>query len=375
MTQTLMNTTAYSTIQKPYPAGFDGGNAKTCMTIIDEHGASHTVSFPSNTRQVVTGRGDLLSSVMETSRQEATDYYQHIDITYRGRRYLVGYSALRQDKESSTRCGDESRYTSTEQIVRLLAASGLLVREPEYTLELMLTVPLKYFSDQLRRAVRDAISGRHEFMLNGEPRVVTINVRKVLFEGLPGITLYGAATANARRLIVDGGFYTTEFIMMNGREVVDTMSQGYEVGVQRIADYLYEKVKELHNRRLTTQELTDVIRAYGSRKQARPLPYPVIPCGTHILDSEELTALVKTGAGLLVNELVDKAGSLWGTVNGVVAGDVAHQYFLGGMPYFIADELKERMPFLQTVASCGTANADGCAHLAYAWTLKNMRGH
>lgn len=371
MTQVLSNANNYNLIAQPYPAGFDGGNEDTCFATIDHDGRERVLVIPSAAAEITSNKLDLLRSAMESGNSTASDpYQQDIEVQYRGRRYSVGYLTLRQRKEASAQRGDESRYSSTEQIVRLLATSGLMIDEPEYELELITTVPVKFFSNKLRLDVRNAMEGRHEFVLNGESRAATVHVKKVMVEGPPAMALYGAGTAKSRRIIIDGGRHTTELLTLDGRDPISDMCRGVEIGVQLIADYIYDKVAEQYGRRLTNRELSDIIRAYGSRNQVQPLPYPEIACGVSVLSSTDMAMITQAGARVLAGELLREAGTLWGNVNGVVAGDVVHQYFLGGMPFFVASEMQAKMPRLKVVSNPEQANARGCAQVARALMMR-----
>jgi hypothetical protein len=370
MTQLVTSNGNYSLINRAYPGGFDGGNEDTCFATVDHDGRERVLVIPSAVAEITSNKLDLLRSAMHGSNDQSDSYQQDIDVQYRGHRYSVGYMTYRQRKEAGTQRGDESRYSSIEQIVRFLASSGLVIEEPEYSIELITTVPVKYFSNKLRLEVRNAFEGEHEFILNGVGRKCTIHVKKIMVEGPPAMALYGAATARARRIIIDGGRHTTELLTLDGRDPISDLCRGVEIGVQRIADYLYDKISEMYDRRLTTREQSDIIRAYGSRNSARPLAYPEIACGVHVLSAAELAVLTRTGAQNLADELLKEAGSLWGNVNGAVAGDIVHQFFMGGMPLFISEEMHMKMPRLSVVATPEQANARGCAQVARAMMMK-----
>jgi hypothetical protein len=370
MTQLLAANGNYSSITLPYPMGFDGGNEDTCAAIIDQDGRERVVVLPSVMMEFTNNKLGLLKSGMHGSNEQTDPYKQDVEVHYRGHHYMVGYMTYVQNRDSNPQRGDESRYSSVEQVIRCLVSSGLLISDPEYQIDLITTVPVKYYSNKLRLDVRNALEGEHEFDLNGVSRKATIHVLKVMVEGPPAMALYGAGTAKARRLIIDGGRHTTELLTLNGRDPIASLCRGIEVGVQLIADYLYDRVAEMYSRRLSAREISDIIRAYGSRMSATPQPYPDIACGAYVLTQNDLAALTKSGAKLLTDELLKEAGSLWGNINGAVAGDIAHQYMMGGMPFFIAEEMKAKMPLLTVVSDPEQANARGCAQVARAMKMR-----
>jgi hypothetical protein len=370
MTQLLTKNGNYSTIAQPYPAGLDAGNEDTCFVAIDHDGRERIVVIPSAVSEIATSKIDLLREGIHGQNGMTDQYHQDIEITYLGKRYSVGYMTYRHNKQAGTQRGDETRYSSTEQVLRLLVSSGMVIDDPEYELDLVTTVPLKYFNNQLRYDVRNALDGTHEFTLQGIPRRATIRVRKVMFEGAPALALCGAASVGKRRLIIDGGRHTTEFILLQGNDPIPSQCRGVEIGVQFIADYLADRIKELYRRDLTTQEISDVIRAYGSLNSAHKEPYPEIFYGGGQIMAQDLHNLMRTGAGMLAEKILEEAGSLWGTNNNVVAGDIGYQFFMGGMPFFVAEDLKRKMPRLMMVVDPEQANARGAAQISRALSMK-----
>jgi hypothetical protein len=370
MAQLFTQNGNYSTIPLSYPAGLDAGNEDTCFATVDHDGRERIVTIPSAVAEIATNKMDLLREGIHGKNGATDQYHQDIDIQYLGKRYSVGYMTYRHNKQAGTQRGDESRYSSVEQIVRLLSASGLAVEEAEYEIDLVTTVPLKYFSNKLRLDVRNAFEGEHAFTLGGSSRKATIHVKKVMIEGASALALCGAASVGKRRLIIDGGRHTTELIMFQGNEPITAQCNGVEIGVQFIADYITDKIKELYNRDLTVQEISDIIRAYGSRNSAKKEPYPEIFYGVNQLTAQDLYSLTRTGAGLLADKILKEAGSLWGTNNNFIAGDVGHQFFMGGMPFFVAEEIQRKMPRLAMIPDPEQANARGCAQIARALTMK-----
>jgi hypothetical protein len=370
MVQQLEDTRSASNVGTGYPTGFDGGNTDTCLSMF-ANGQERTVVIPSTVTEIVNNKlATLREAVAPSVDGEITPYDQYktdIIIEYCGRTYLVGYSAMRQTKRANTQKGDDTRYYSVEQIVRMLAASALAVPYSHYELNIVTTVPFGYYTKLLRQSIKQTLAGLHDFKINGVERHVIVNVKQVLVEGSPALVLYGASSANARRIVLDGGGHTTEFLTFDGRDPIAALCHGVELGVETIGDYVADHILEQHNRRLTALERSDILRAYGSRNNPTAASYPEISCGNYVVSAPELHALCRVGATQLAEATINEASMIWGKVNNVVAGDIAHQYHMGGVVHFCNDIMREsKMPNLVAVAESEKANARGCARLAKA---------
>src|SRR5579859_662263 len=369
MTQTVTLQTANEQMHVSYPCGFDGGNTDTCFSTF-LNGQERTVILPSTFTEVISNtlatlRGAVASTV--DGDQGLNDpYQQDLQVTYHNKIYLLGYSAMRQAKRANTQKGDATRYASPEHLVRLLATSALAIPDHHYELDLVTTVPYGYYTKALRQDIKRTFSGLHEFVINGIERHAYVRVRQILVEGAPGLVLYGAASATTRRLLIDGGGHTTELLTFDGRDPIAELCRGVELGVETIGDYLCEQLLEIHGRRLSLRERSDILRAYGARTSQYPLPYPMIACGSYAVTPTELQAMCRTGALHLAEATLAEAAMLWGKVNGCVAGDIGYQYHMGGVVYFCNELMREKMPNLLAVADAEKANARGCARIARA---------
>lgn len=369
MAQMIVDQMTYEQYGFIYPGGFDGGNTDTCFTTTGKDGHEVVVVIPSAVVENNSGKLDLLRSAVALTPSVGNDmghdpYKQDITLTFKGKTYLVGYSAMRQSKLATTQKGDDSRYYSPEQLVRLLAVSALAIPESHYEINLVTTAPIGYFTKTLRKSIRKGLDGLHVFTLNGIERHALIHVKEVMIEGPAALVLYGANSANDRRIIIDGGGHTTEFLTLDGRDPVADLCRGVEIGVETIGDYVHDQVLEQYNRRLSMRERSDILRAYGSRNTPNPLPYPIVQCGRHALGATELSMIARSGAQQLANRTLAVAAELWGKVNDVVAGNITFQYHVGGAPLFCNEEMQEQMPNLIPVAGSSLANARGSARIA-----------
>jgi hypothetical protein len=344
-----------------YPSGFDGGNTDSHFSMISALGHESTVIIPS----VVVETG--VNRKVRRRGEDIDHYKQDIHLVYSDVSYSVGYLALKQSKRSSTEIGDETRYHSLEQLVRLLATSGLAIADQNYGLSLVTTVPLGYSTKELRRRIRDRLEGTFTFTLNGIERQATITVRKVIVEGPPALVLYGGQSAGQRRLIVNGGGRRTDLTLLDGNDPVVDRCKGIDLGVEDIGDYLSETLREQHGRKLSLRERSDILRAYASRSFTDPVPVPSLLCGRYELSSAEVRDIVTTGCRKVAHTTLIEARVLWDVVNDVVAGDIGYQYHIGGSAFFYNDLLRAGMPHLRVVADASAANARGCARIAKAF--------
>ena len=361
-----LNTGKYSTLTYCYPSGFDGGNTDSCFGTIDQTGRECVVTIPSAIVEASAETLELLRSGVHGSNANSDPYKQDIQIGYLGINYYVGYLALRQSKRSSTQKGDETRYHSLQQLIRLLATSGLAIADQQYEVQLVTTVPVGYFTRELRRRVKDTLEGTFDFTLNGDKRQATIIVRKVMVEGPPALVLYGGQSAGKRRLIIDGGGHTTDLTLLDGNDPIADRCKGIDLGVENIGDYVAETIREKHKRKLSLQERSDILRAYATRNSLEPVPVPPLFCGTYEVSSAEIYGIVAAGCQKVANATLTEARSLWGVVNDVVAGDVQYQYHIGGSALFYNDLLRAKMPQLNPVTNASAANARGSARIAKA---------
>jgi hypothetical protein len=363
---TTLNTDRYTTITYQHPSGFDGGNTDSCFSTIDAAGRELTIVIPSAIVEASSEKLELFRSAVHGDHTSVDPYRQDVQVVYNGINYYVGYLALKQSKRSSTQKGDETRYHSLEQLIRLLATSGLAIADRDYEVQLVTTVPVGYFSKELRRRVKDTLEGTFTFILNGVERQATITVRKVMVEGPPALVLYGGQSAGQRRLIIDGGGHTTDLTLLDGNDPITDACKGIDLGVENIGDYLADTLREQHNRKLSLRERSDILRAYASRNSHEPVPVPSLFCGKYELPSAEIYKIVAAGCQKVASATLAEARALWGVVNDVVAGDVPFQYHIGGSALFYNDLLKTKMPLLNPVVNASAANARGSARIAKA---------
>lgn len=368
MVQHSTDTRAQSNVATGLPAGFDGGNTDSCLTIFDG-GVEKTIIIPSTVTKVVNNKlatlREATASSIDGEITRPDTYHQDILLEYQGETYLVGYSAMRQAKRANAQRGDESRYFSTEQIVRLLATSALAVSYSHYEMSLVTTVPYSYYTKALRQEIKQKLGGIHSYKMGGIDRHAIITVKQILVEGSPALALYGASSATKRRIVIDGGGHTTELLTFDGRDPVASLCTSIELGVETIGDYVADQLFEKHNRRLSVRERSDILRAYGSRNASPALEYPEIACGSYTVSPMELHALCRAGATQVAQSVMNEAAMLWGKVNKVVAGDVPYQYHMGGMVHFCNDIMQEtEMPLLKPVTEAERANARGSARIA-----------
>lgn len=345
-----------------YPAGFDGGNSDSCFSAVRTDGTESIVTIPSAIVEASAEKLALFRSAVHGEINPNNDpYKQDIQVQFLGINYYVGDLALRQSKRASSQKGDETRYHSVEQLVRLLATSGLCIPDQQYAISLVTTLPVGYYAKELRRRVKDAFEGDFTFTLNGVERTASITVRKIMVEGPPALVLYGSQSAGQRRLIVDGGGHTTDFTLLDGNDPITDQCRGIDLGVENIGDYVYETIRERHGRKISLHERSAILRAYAQR-----VPLPMIICGRYELAEEELIKIVADGCQKVANATLTEARSLWGVVNDVVAGDVRWQYHIGGSALFYNDLLRAKMPLLRRVEGADAANARGSARIAKA---------
>lgn len=202
--------------------------------------------FPS-----VVGMGQALAY-----RSELSTYLDPIDnmaVTIDDRQYFVGELAIRQS-EFPSRSLSENHAREKNTKVLLLAALSLFASGDTQEFNVVTGLAPSYylaFKDELTQMIQ----GRHTIIVNtdGEDQIKTIHVGQVkvipqpmgtLFQRLldPQGALADKETARSKVGIIDVGFRTTDFAVMDKLEYVDKMSYSSVTGMSKayaiVAEYL-----------------------------------------------------------------------------------------------------------------------------------------
>lgn len=191
------------------------------------------VLFPS----IVSPAVDL---AFRSGLDNQSDSLDHLAVTFEGASYFVGTLARRQGQFARATL-DRVRTQSQEYRVLFLTALALLTEAPSEEFAVATGLPVDDFDD--RTLIEDTLSGRFHVTVSNRP--LELLVRHLTVVPQP----YGALMdlifrdtlgnvderyANARVGIVDIGFKTTDFVLMNQGEFVQKGSGSLKTAMSAV---------------------------------------------------------------------------------------------------------------------------------------------
>jgi hypothetical protein len=381
--------------------GLDGGNTLTKVWVRFADGTESSFVMPS---LVAPGSWSDLVEMRAGTRKTQTAAEKDIVISYGGIEYFAGALAAAQLQEASTGRGDALRYASPEALLRCLAAVGAVVEEYEAELEqersrsgspalrsaeapaffpvihlsVCSSVPVRYYTQANRRAIRTRFLGTHECVVNGKTRTFHLSYQETIMEGggleilaaeLPGNDL----AAPSDTVILDGGGDTVDFVRLSAEDVLYEQCGTIRCGVERIGDLLSTFMQRDYHRPLSSRERQALLDGFVRfRDQGRlETAYPVLaidPSERRSVPKEQLHRWVEVARRQVARQVISKASALWGATHGKVAPDVlrGHAFFIGGATYLLDDLITAAMPQLLIPPQPELANARANAAIAQA---------
>src|SRR5262245_25874607 len=118
------------------------------------------------------------------------------------------------------------------------AAAGTIFKEPSFTLRVVTGLPIKVWDpDVTVPRVQQSLCGTHAFVLNGQPRRMSVDAVMVVMEGAGALAVHGLAEA-VPQAVIDTGGRTTELFWTHGQRPVLPRCTGFDRGVGDVADAL-----------------------------------------------------------------------------------------------------------------------------------------
>lgn len=348
--------------------GFDGGNTDTCGCLIDRQG---------NTRTKVMSSMLAFGSVanLANKRSGLGDNYEHptdalrsgeLVIEYQGSEYFIGDLALQQSLNANTGYGDVNRYASTRALLLLLAVSAEMVGSSEYGLEVVTGLPIKTYSKDNRKAVKQALEGTHVFTLNGKWHKAHINVQRVIMEGAGALIQYGDNKSPLQGVIDIGG-RTTDLYVAQGQEPYIDLCDGQAIGVENVGTQLNARMRKF-GRELSASEIKKCLRAYLGENE-----YPSANAKGQTIEPEQFKEWTDRAISEVANEVTSYVGKVW---NSSEQGDVASQIkpvvLVGGGAYYFHRIIEKRVKHAIMPMKPERANAEGYAALANVLVARNL---
>jgi hypothetical protein len=153
----------------------------------------------------------------------------------------------------------------------LMVLAGSLIKEPSLTLRVVTGLPVQVWDKQttVPQVVR-SLCGSHQFVLNGQARVMTVEAVLVVMEGAGALAVHGLAE-DVPQAVIDIGSRTTELFWAQGQRPILPRCAGFERGVGDVGDVLAAWFLEQYGRELAARELRDALWSYAQHKPHRPI--------------------------------------------------------------------------------------------------------
>jgi hypothetical protein len=270
---------------------------------------------------------------------------------------FVGVLALSQSANASTARGDVSRYWSGHTLRLPMVLAGSLIRQPSFSLRVVTGLPVRVWEKQttVPQVVR-SLCGSHQFMLNGQTRVMSVEAVLVVMEGAGALAVHGLAE-DVPQAVIDIGSRTTELFWAEGQRPILPRCTGFERGVGDVSDKLAAYFLEQYGRELTALELRDILWSYAQHTRQRPIFVDTRP----VQISDAVARCVRE----VGEDIRSRTSRVWrSSEQGKVASEAARVLAIGGGAYYFAPLLREVLPHLEVPRQAELANAQGYLAIA-----------
>jgi hypothetical protein len=233
-----------------------------------------------------------------------------------------------------------------------MVLAGTIVKEATFVLHVVTGLPVKVWDSQSTvPRVQQSLCGTHAFVLNGQPRRMTVESVMVVMEGAGALAVHGLVD-DVPQAVIDTGGRTTELFWAHGQRPVLPRCTGFERGVGDVADALTAWFLAQHGRELAPRELRNVLWSYAQRKPHRP----IFVDGQPIQIADSVARCVRE----VGEEIRSRISRAWrSSQHGKVAADAARVLAIGGGSYYFAPLLREIIPHLTVPRQAELANAQG----------------
>jgi hypothetical protein len=317
-----------STGMIPMVVGFDPGNSEATLTFPGPKALRKSLTIPS-----YVGSGALaeLGRIRGGAGKATLERHEYV-LEHGDRSSFVGELALEQSADATAARGDINRYWNGHTLKLLLVLAGTAFRETELTLRVVTGLPVQVWRPETRKHVQSSLLGRHEFKLNGQRRVITVDAMMTMMEGAGALAELGLPDA-VPQAVIDVGGRTADLFWINGQKPVLPRCKGEAIGVEKIADELQARFERQHGRPLSPSETRSILRAYAG---GQPLP-------TVFVDGKPVTVNgeVPTAIEGVADELKTFIAQTWRSgEQGKVAAEAAKVLLVGGGAYYFADAVR-----------------------------------
>jgi hypothetical protein len=346
---------------RTFGVGHDHGNSRT-TDIVYCNGKEHMRTFAS------ASADGSLKQLARMRRAEGNDSFA-IDfqalrpgeyvLSYDGTERFVGELAVTQGQSVSTGRGDIHRYWSRRSLETLLVSAADVIPDAEFELLVVTGLPVETFNEETRKRVKDALNGRHHFVLNGRERSAYVKVGKVLMEGAGASLRHEIGDTDDIRGIIDIGGRTTDLYVRQGLQAVARQCKGMDLGVETAADKISVWFEDKYGFELSLQQRTRILNAYATGGR----DYPTIKADGVLVPELELARWTRKAIADVGKEIAAFVSKIWRTgETGKVAADFADVEVVGGGAYYYMDAIRSILPRVTVPNEPEHANARG-----YGW--------
>lgn len=344
---------------KAYAYGHDFGNSETCGVALLGRANAQKTMIPS-----VWAHGTW-SEIEETAGSmggDARSYMQdgHFHLRYAGKKgelidEYFGQKVFDDRLAVSESLGDMDRYWRNNLSLKaLMVASGRLIQDQAYELYVTTGVPVKIYSDVMKKNIEEALKGTFTFRLNNTDRTMIVKSVRVISEAAGALIVFGKNNGQDEGIIDIGG-YTTDLYGVRNQQPIMSMRNARMSGVSHAIAIFNRKFKEDYGVELVMNTCRQVFREHIQKKAI-----------TKVRDINKKEVSLRD-----VHQLIDEALS---TVGRSIASfiesawssnpDIETALLVGGGAYYFKDYILERLPYVKVPADPEFANAQGYATLS-----------
>lgn len=289
--------------------------------------------------------------------------------------FYVGDLAIEQapsvDMMTLTSRGDITRYWSIRSLALLLATSGTLIKDREYGLLVVTGLPILTHNEENIEAIKNALEGDHEFILDGERRVAHVSVRKIIMEG-SGANIAHGVVGKVKAGIVDIGGRTTDIYMVNGQTPIREQCKSHDLGVESAIDSLVDAFEKEFRYPLSASDAAKLQNCFVGSKNYNEVATVRNAGATHI----RVDALLSRSLGEVGRRISGFIKRSWASSlrSDVVASDAEYVLLVGGGAYYFEDNVRALFANrLSVPARPECANAAGYARLALHFFNRDLK--
>lgn len=220
--------------------------------------------FPS-----VVGAGQDL-----TYRSELTTYVEPIEnlaVTIDGKKYFVGELAIRQSEILSRSLGENHAQEKNTKVL-LLTALALYVNGDAEEFNVITGLPPSYYLAN-KDLLAEVVKGTHTIQLNADgidkKKVITINNVKIIPQPLGTLfqkifdqkgVVVDKELSRSKVGIIDVGFRTTDFVVVDKLEYIDKLSYSTTTGMSNTYAIVAEHLRNQYRVHKENYELDEIIQ-------------------------------------------------------------------------------------------------------------------